>query len=76
METVTIDSLSEKLKNAPSSILEKIWVYADTLLENKELTFTLSEEQKAHLLKQNDVPLDQCIDAEEVYQQLKQKYEL
>jgi hypothetical protein len=76
MGTVTIDTLTEKLKNAPSSILEKIWGYADALLENNELTFTLSEEQKAHLLKQNDVPLDQCMDAEEVYQQVKQKYEL
>jgi hypothetical protein len=76
MGTVTIDALSEKLKNAPSSILEKIWGYADALLENNELTFTLSEEQKAHLFKQNDVPVDQCVDAEEVYQELKQKYEL
>jgi len=56
--------------------LEKIWGYADALLENKELNFTLSEEQKKHLLKQNDVPLDQCIDAEDVYQQLKQKHGL
>ena len=41
-----------------------------------KFSLTLSEEQKAHLLKQNDVPLDQCMDAEEVYQQVKQKYEL
>lgn len=76
MNTITLESLNEKLKYAPSSILEKIWGYADALLENKELTFTLSEEQKKHLLKQNKVPLNQCIDAEDVYQQLKQKYEL
>jgi hypothetical protein len=76
MSAITLESLNEKLKYAPSSILEKIWGYADALLENKELTFTLSEEQKKQLLKQNDVPLDQCIDAEDVYQQLKQKYEL
>ena len=76
MSAITLESLNEKLKYAPSSILEKIWGYADALLENKELTFTLSEEQKKQLLKQNDVPLNQCIDAEDVYQQLKQKYEL
>lgn len=76
MGTVTIDSLSEKLKNAPNSVLEKIWGYADALLENKELTFTLSEEQKEHLLKQNDVPLNQCIEADDVYLQIKKKYEL
>lgn len=76
MSAITLESLTEKLKYVPDSILEKIWGYADALLENKELTFTLSEEQKTHLLKQNEVPLDQCIDAEEVYQQLKNKYEL
>ena len=76
MNTITLESLNEKLKYAPSSILEKVWGYADALLENKEPTFTLSEEQKKHLLKQNKVPLNQCIDAEDVYQQLKQKYEL
>jgi hypothetical protein len=76
MGTVTIDSLSEKLKNAPNSILEKIWNYADELLENKELTFTLSEKQKEHLVKQNDVPLNQCVEAEDVYQKLKKKYDL
>ncbi|WMW77090.1 hypothetical protein RF683_06215 [Flavobacterium sp. 20NA77.7] len=76
MRTVTIDAITEKLKNTPSSILEKIWGYADALLENNELTYMLTEEQKGHLLKQNDVPLNQCMDAEEVYQQVKQKYEL
>jgi hypothetical protein len=76
MSAITLESLTEKLKYVPSSILEKIWGYADALLENKDLTFTLSEEQKKHLLKQNDVPLGQCIDADDVYQQLKKKYEL
>ena len=76
MSAITLESLTEKLKYVPNSILEKIWGYADALLENKELNFTLSEEQKKHLLKQNDVPLDQCIDAEDVYQQLKQKHGL
>jgi len=76
MNAITLASLTEKLKYAPSSVLEKIWDYADGLLENKELSFSLSEEQKKHLLKQNDVSLDQCIDAEEVYQFLKKKHEL
>jgi len=76
MSAITLESLTEKLKYAPNSILEKIWGYADALLENKELIFTLSEEQKKHLLKQNDVPLDQCVEAEKVYQLLKQKHEL
>lgn len=41
MGTVTIDAITEKLKNAPSSILEKIWGYADALLENNERTYLL-----------------------------------
>ena len=56
--------------------MEKIWGYADALLENKEFTFTLTDKQKKHLLKQNDVPLEQCKDAEVVYQELKKKYDL
>ena len=76
MSTITLESLTEKLKYAPNSILEKIWGYADALLENKELTFTLSEEQKKHLLKQNEVPLEECIDAEDAYVELKQKHGL
>ena len=76
MNAVTLEALNEKLKYAPNSILEKIWGYADALLENKEFTFTLTDKQKKHLLKQNDVPLEQCKDAEVVYQELKKKYDL
>ena len=32
MNVVTIGNLTEKLKNAPNSVLEKLWSYADTLL--------------------------------------------
>ncbi|HEY0262717.1 MAG TPA: hypothetical protein VGB95_06800 [Chitinophagales bacterium] len=72
METVTLKSLTEKLKNVSPSVLEKISDYADELLG----TFKLSEKQKAHLLKQNEVPLEACTDAEKVYEDLKQKYAL
>jgi hypothetical protein len=76
MKAITLDELTEKLKYAPNSILEKIWGYAYALLENNELTFKLSEEQKQHLLKQNQIPLEQFMDADEVYKQLKKKYKL
>jgi hypothetical protein len=76
MSTITLESLTEKLKYLPTSILEKIWGYTDVLLENKELDFTLSDEQKEQLLNQKDVTLDECIDPEELYKQLKKKYEL
>jgi hypothetical protein len=76
MNTVTLEDLTEKLRYAPSSILEKIWGYADALIESRDISFTLSEQQKKHLLKQNEVPLDKCVNAEDVYVQLKEKYEL
>jgi hypothetical protein len=44
--------------------------------QNTSSDFELSEEQKQMLLSQNEVPLDQCQDAETVYEILKKKYEL
>lgn len=76
MNTITIEDLTEKLKYAPSSILEKIWGYADALLENRELSFTFSDEQKKILLDQENISLDECTDAEDFYKELKEKYEL
>ena len=76
MSTITLESLNEKLKHAPSSILEKIWGYADALLENRELAFTLSNEQKKILTDQDNVSLEECTDAEDFYKELKEKYEL
>lgn len=36
MNAITLEDLTQKLQNAPASILEKIWGYADALLENRE----------------------------------------
>ena len=76
MNAITLEDLTQKLQNAPSSILEKIWGYADALLENRELAFTLSNEQKKILTDQDNVSLEYCTDAEDFYKELKQKYEL
>ena len=76
MSTITLEDLTQKLQNAPASILEKIWGYADALLENRELAFTLSNEQKKILTDQDNVSLEECTDAEDFYKELKEKYEL
>lgn len=77
MSTITLKDLTKRLQYASPKILERIFGYADALLENtKEQGFVLSEEQKEQLLKQNQVPLEDCIGAKDVYQQLKKKYEL
>jgi len=75
MSSISLAKLTEKLKDAPDSIIEKIGKYADALMNEKQ-NFVLSEDQKKHLLRQNDVSLDECKDADEVYEQLKKKYEL
>ena len=76
MSTITLEDLTQKLQNAPASILEKIWGYADALLENRELAFTLSNEQKKILTDQDNISLEECTDAEDFYKELKEKYEL
>jgi hypothetical protein len=76
MSVVTLKSLTQKLRYAPNSVLEKLWGYADALLESDEVNFKLTEQQKNLLLSQNQVPEDQCTDAEEVFQQLKKKHDL
>lgn len=76
MNAITLEDLTQKLQNAPTSILEKIWGYADALLENRELAFTLSNEQKKILTDQDNVSLEECTDAEDFYKELKEKYEL
>ena len=76
MNAITLEDLTQKLQNAPTSILEKIWGYADALLENRELAFTLSNEKKKILTDQDNVSLEDCTDAEDFYKELKQKYEL
>ena len=76
MNAITLEDLTQKLQNAPTYIIEKIWGYADALLENRELAFTLSNEQKKILTDQDNVSLEDCTDAEDFYKELKEKYEL
>ena len=77
METKSIDLLNIKLKNAPQSVLERVIAYVDALLESQEKeSFVLSDDQKRALLKQNNVPLEDCTKAQLVYENLKNKYGL
>ena len=77
MENISIDLLTRKLKNAPQSVLERVIGYADALLESQEKeSFALSDGQKEILLKQNNVPLEDCTEANLVYENLKNKYGL
>jgi hypothetical protein len=77
MEPLSIDILNRKLKSAPQSVLERVIDYADALLESQEKeSFVRSDDQKKTLLKQNNVPLEDCTEARLVYKNLKNKYGL
>jgi hypothetical protein len=48
METISIDLLTRKLKNAPQSVLERVVGYVDALIDpaTNPIPFNLSEEQQ------------------------------
>lgn len=41
-----------------------------------EIDFELTQEQKQILLQQENISLDQCMDAEDFYKEMKKKYDL
>ena len=51
METVTLRDINELLKDAPKSVLEKVLVYIEDLVADKNFSFELTNEQKKSLLE-------------------------
>lgn len=78
METISIDVLTRKLKNAPQSVLERVIGYIDALVEPATTTkpYTLSKEQQQILDSQLNSDKATYTDAETLYTDLKNKYEL
>lgn len=78
METISIDLLTRKLKNAPQSVLERVIGYVDALIEPVVITkpYSLSKEQQQILDSQLGSDKSTYIDAETLYTDLKKKYEL
>lgn len=78
METTSIELLNRKLKNAPQSVIERVLGYVDSLLETTTATkpYALSKEQQQIL--DNQLNSDKTIynDAETLYTDIKNKYEL
>lgn len=62
--------------NKNAFFLEFLELIGAQYKKEEEIDFKLTEEQKQQLLKQNEVSLEQCMDANEVYHQLKKKYDL
>jgi hypothetical protein len=78
METISIDLLTRKLKNAPQSVLERVIGYVDALIEPATNTkpYSLSKEQQQILDSQLNSDKATYTDAETLYSDLKKKYEL
>ncbi len=78
METISLDLLTRKLKNAPQSVLERVIGYVDALVEPATTTkpYSLSKEQQQILDSQLNSDKSTYIDAEKLYTDLKNKYEL
>ena len=77
METISIDVLTRKLKNAPQSVLERVIGYIDALVEPATTKpYTLSKEQQQILDSQLKSDKATYTDAETLYADLKNKYEL
>ena len=78
METISIDLLTSKLKNAPQSVLERVIGYIDALVEPTPVTkpYTLTKEQQQILDSQINSDKSTYIDAETLFDTLKSKYEL
>ena len=76
METISIDLLTRKLKNAPQSALERVIGYVDALIEPSTKSYSLSKQQQQILDSQLNSDKSTYTDAETLYNDLKNKYEL
>ncbi len=78
METISIDVLTKKLKNAPQSVLERVMGYIDALVESEKNSkpYELSKEQQQVLDSQLSSDKSTYTEAETLFEDLKKKYEL
>jgi hypothetical protein len=76
MDTITFDLLTEKLKNVPQDILQRVAGYVDALIESPKKPYSLSAEQQSKLDKQINSDKKVYVDADVLYNNLKGKYEL
>ncbi|MFA9187826.1 hypothetical protein AAGV33_06835 [Flavobacterium sp. FBOR7N2.3] len=78
MDSITFNLLTNKLKNAPQSVLERVIAYVDTLIEPTTIskTYTLTKEQQQILDNQINSDKSTYTEAETLYSDLKKKYEL
>ena len=76
MNTLTFDLITEKLKNAPQDVLERVVGYVDALIEPARKPYFLSAEQQNILDSQIHCDKSNYVDADVLFDELKSKYEL
>lgn len=78
MDSLILEMLNKKLKDAPQSVLERVMGYVDALIEPEETkkNYTLSEEQQKILDSQVNEDKSHYAKADKLYADLKSKYEL
>ena len=78
MENTSIELLNIKLKNAPQGILNQVNSYLDLLFESSSINknYTLTPSQQQILESQINSEIKAYINAESLFIDLKNKYEL
>lgn len=76
MQTLTLENLTQKLKTAPQSVLERVAGYVDALLDDNKKSYSLTSEQQQILDSQINSDKSTYIKADDLYHHLKKKYEL
>ena len=76
MQTITLDLLTKKLKDAPQSVLERVFGYAEALIEPTTKPYSLTKEQQEQLDNQLNSDNSEYVSADSLYSDLKSKYEL
>ena len=76
MQTITLDLLTKKLKDAPQSVLDRVFGYAEALIEPTSKPYSLTKEQQEQLDNQINSDKSEYVAAEALYSDLKSKYEL
>lgn len=74
METVTLKDINELLKDAPKSVLEKVLVYIEDLVADKNFSFELTNEQKKSLLEIKKRPYSEHTEIESFVNDFKSEY--
>jgi hypothetical protein len=75
MKAISLDDLTEKLKDTPQSILERVLGYVDALTEPNK-PYKLTKEQQQILDEQLNADKSNYKEAGKVYDELKEKYGL